>query len=156
MRGFLLDKKQDDSQLLYPRLVTSLCLFRYVVNGNQKTDAGLNSLYCLEADSEATAEPNLLACQCWKNNRQHNMVERQGGKEGSLGNKWSCWLFGGLESGRGKTGQFPMVVWSPARPQHTPSTESEESNPSVEVHGRKRRRGGTLGQIITICVCGHC
>lgn len=78
-------------------------------------------------------------------------------REGSLGNEQSCRLFCGLKSGRGKTGQFPVVIWSPARPQHTPSSQREESNPSVEVHRRKRRRGdATLGQSITICVCGHC
>lgn len=36
----------------------------------------------------------------------------------------------------------PSGPVSPARPQHTPSTKSEESNPSVEVHRRKEGWGG--------------
>lgn len=56
-----------------------------------------------------------------------------------MDNEWSCCLFRSLESQRGKTGQFPMVCWSPERPQHTPNTKSEESNPSLD---RRRRWGG--------------
>lgn len=66
------------------------------------------------------------------------MVDRRGGK---VANEWGCWLFGGLASGRRKTGQFPVVMWSPVRPQHTPNTASKESNPSVEVHRRKEGWG---------------
>ena len=40
-----------------------------------------------------------------------------------------------LDRARGKTGQFPTVGESPARPQHTPGSESEESNPSLEGGG---------------------
>ncbi len=141
IRCFLLDK--TTAVTVNP----SFIFFLHLLNRDQRTDIGLISLYCLE--SEATAESTLLVCQCRKINRQHNMR--------GLGNEWSRWLFGGLESERGKTGQFPVVVWSPARPQHTPSTESEESNPSVEVHRRKRRRGRNTGpNHNNVCVCGHC
>lgn len=44
---------------------------------------------------------------------------------------------------RFKVGERESGAVPSGRLEHTPSTESEESNPSVEVHGRKR--GGVEG-----------
>lgn len=124
--------------MIKSEVIISYCIPASVSNlliRDQRTNIGLISLFVWNQNN-SRIHPTRLPT-----NMQHNMVERLRGNV-VMSRVADCLEV--LESGRGKAGQFPVVVWSPARPQHTPNIASEESNPSVEVHRRKRRGGGVV------------
>lgn len=71
-------------------------------------------------------------------------------------NEWSCWLFGGLASGRRKTGQFPAVFLESC--EATAHAKHQEWRKQSISGGPREERGvggvrSMRGQSITICVC---